>query len=185
MSFGKIRSVSRKYELSLECDSITLHTGLNVTNFELHHGRELRTELVDKPTDSKSYLCDWTKLIVSVLPKQIPMYVGRNEKRELSDHIFLAKREVPCCSTNKSLNRRPAKPVSGNVLQSYAFFEKENQKKSLRKYREQPEKAIDGPEHTVRRADNRVFDKKLKSTTLKLPKLPKKDMSSNRHQLPK
>ena len=36
----------------------TIHTGLKLTPFELHHGRKPRTELTNLVKDGKSFLSD-------------------------------------------------------------------------------------------------------------------------------
>ena len=57
----------------------TIHTGLKLTPFELHHGRKPRTELTNLVKDGKSFLSDWTELSVSAEKKpKIPIYVSRN-----------------------------------------------------------------------------------------------------------
>ena len=71
----------------------TMNTRLNVTPFELHHGRKLRTEVTNIVKDKKSYLSDWTTLNVSVPPKKIPIYVGRQEKEEMTDNIVMVKKK--------------------------------------------------------------------------------------------
>ena len=59
----------------------TIHTGLKLTPFELHHGRKPRTELTNLVKDGKSFLSDWIELSVSAEKKQkIPIYVSRNEE---------------------------------------------------------------------------------------------------------
>ena len=68
----------------------TIHTGIKVSPFELHHGRKPRTELTNKVKDSKSYSCDWETMNVSVPPKQIRIYVARNEKGKETDQIVKA-----------------------------------------------------------------------------------------------
>ena len=52
-----------------------------------------RTELANIIKDNKSYLCDWKTMNVSVPRKQIPIHVARNEKVELTDHIFMATKK--------------------------------------------------------------------------------------------
>ena len=133
----------------------TIHTGLKVSPLELHHGRKPKTELTNIIKDKKSYLLDWTTLNVSEPWKQKPIYVARNKKGEVTDHIIMArKRKTPCCASRKSPKRRPVKPVSENFQYPCTFSEKRNQKKSLEgKYKEQPRIAIDGTEHTVRSVD--------------------------------
>ena len=81
----------------------TIHTGLKVSPFELYHGRKPGNESTNEIKDNKSYLSDWTTLNVSLPPKQIPIYVARNEKGEVTDHLIMArKKKTPCCASHKS-----------------------------------------------------------------------------------
>ena len=76
----------------------TIHTALNVSPFELHYGRKLRTELTNTVKHSKNFLSDWKTMNISVPPKQIPIYVLRNEKRDVTEHIVMAgRRKVHSC----------------------------------------------------------------------------------------
>ena len=69
----------------------TVHTGLNKTPFELHHGRKPRTELTNIVKDGKTFLSDWSELSISapIRPK-IPIYVGRDGDGEITNHIIMA-----------------------------------------------------------------------------------------------
>ena len=107
----------------------TIHNGLKVSLFELNHGRKPVTELTNIIKRIKSYLSDWTTLNVSVPPKQIPMYMTRNEKGEVTDHMIVArKRKTPCCASHPSPWRKPINLVSENFQYPYTFFEKRNHK---------------------------------------------------------
>ena len=137
----------------------TIHTGLKVSPFELHHGRKPTTELTKIIKRNKSYLSDWTTLSILVPPKYIPIYVARNKKSEATDHIIMAKNtKTPCCASHRLPKRRPVKPVSENFQYPYTFFEKRKLGKLLEaKYKEQRRIAIDGTKHTVRTADKKFF----------------------------
>ena len=50
---------------ALRAMRFTIHTGLNKTPFELHHGRKPRTELTNILKDGKSFLSDWSELSIS------------------------------------------------------------------------------------------------------------------------
>ena len=92
----------------------TIHTGITVSPFHIHLGRKPRTRLINLDKDNKSYRSEWAKLNVSVPRKQIPIYVARNEKRKVTDHIVMSrKRKVPFCLSHNSSKRRQVKPVSG------------------------------------------------------------------------
>ena len=42
----------------------TIHTGLKITQFELHHGRKPRTELTNVIKNGKSFLSNWSELSI-------------------------------------------------------------------------------------------------------------------------
>ena len=72
-------SLSESVNRTLHVMRFTIHTGLKLTPFELHHGRKPRTELTNIVKDGKSYLSDWSELSVSASNKpKIPIYVGRD-----------------------------------------------------------------------------------------------------------
>ena len=73
----------------------TIHTGLKVSPFELHHGRKPRTELTNIIKRNKSYPSDWTTLNLSVPPKQVPIYVARNERRSDGSYDYGQQEENP------------------------------------------------------------------------------------------
>ena len=72
-----------------------IHTGLKAIPFDLHHGRKLGTELTNIIKDTNSYLSDWTTLDVSIPPKEILIYVARNEARQATDLLFIAREKNP------------------------------------------------------------------------------------------
>ena len=107
----------------------TIRTGLEVSPFELHHGRKPTTELTNIIGGRKSYLSDRTTLNVSVPPKRIPISMVRNEKGKVTGvSIRARKRKTPCWASHWSPKRRPVKPVSKSFQHPYTFFEKRNQK---------------------------------------------------------
>ena len=70
----------------------TIHTGLEITPFELHHGRKLRTELTNTVKDGKTYLSNWSEMTVSAPDRpKISIYVGRDAEGEKTNHITMAK----------------------------------------------------------------------------------------------
>ena len=104
----------------------TIHNGLKTSIVELNHRRKPRTEITNIFKDNKNYPSDWATLNVSVPSKQIPIYVARNEKGEVTDLILMAKkRKTPCCATHKSPKRAPVKPVGENFQHPYTFQEPE------------------------------------------------------------
>ena len=157
----------------------TIHSGVTVSPLELHNGRKLRTVLTKINID-KSYFSDWKTMNFSVPPKQISIYVPRNEKRDVTEHMITdTKRKIPCCSSHKSSKTNPIKTVSGNLQYPYTFLEK-SEKITEMKYEEQPKNAVD--EHTVRTTD-KILHRKLMSTPFNFQRWPKKDVSPKQHTL--
>ena len=77
---------------ALKVMRFTIHTGLKLTPFELHHGRKPRTELTNLVKDGKSFLSDWTELSVSAERKpKIPIYVSRDEEGDVTNYLVMAK----------------------------------------------------------------------------------------------
>ena len=71
----------------------TIQTGLKANPFEIHHGGKQSTELSNINKDDESYLSDWKTMTVSVLPKQNPIYVEQNEKRDVTDHSVITRKK--------------------------------------------------------------------------------------------
>ena len=85
---------------ALRMMQFTVHTGIKFSPFESHPGRQTGTELTKTAKSNKSYLSDWATLNVLVPLKQILIYIGCNEKEELTDHIAMARTSNnPYCST--------------------------------------------------------------------------------------
>ena len=85
-------SLTGSVNRALHVMRFTIHTGLKLTPFELHHGRKPRTELTDIVKDGKSYLSDWSELSVSASNKpKIPIYVGRNADGDITNHIVMPR----------------------------------------------------------------------------------------------
>ena len=147
----------------------TTYTGFKVTPFEFHHGSKLRTELTNIVKDNKSCLSDWTILIVSVLPKQIPIYVGRNEKREVTHHILTAEKKVSLLHVSQFTEEETGKAGYWKLPISIYDFREKIRIKSLKeeKYEEQPKIDFGVTQHMFRTAHNRFLYRKLISTPLK------------------
>ena len=70
----------------------TIHTGLKITPFELHHGRKARTELTNIVKDGKTYLFNWSEMTISAPDRpKVPIYVGRDAEGKITNHIIMAK----------------------------------------------------------------------------------------------
>ena len=70
----------------------TIHTGLKITQFELHHGRKPRTESTNIVKDGRKYLSNGSEMTISPPDRpKIPIDVGRNAEGEITNHIIMAK----------------------------------------------------------------------------------------------
>ena len=88
----------------------TIHTGLKLTPFELHHGSKPRTELTNLVKDGKSFLSDWTELSVAAEKKpKIPIYVSRNEEGGVTNYLVMAKTKAE----EKAADKQPKKKKFG------------------------------------------------------------------------
>ena len=77
---------------SLRVMRFTIHTGLEITPFELYHGRKPRTELTNIVKDGKTYLSNWSEMPISAPDRpKFPIYVGRDAEGEITNHIVMAK----------------------------------------------------------------------------------------------
>ena len=103
-------SLTENVNRALHVMRFTLHTGLKLTPFELHHGRKPRTELTNTVKDGKSYLSDWSELSVSASNKpKIPIYVGCNADGDITNHIVMARtktEEKKTSPTDRSHRKR-------------------------------------------------------------------------------
>ena len=77
---------------ALKVMRFTIHTGLKITPFELHHCTKPRTELTNLVEDGKSYHSDWSELCVSAEKKpKLPIYVSRDEEGDVTNTLVMAK----------------------------------------------------------------------------------------------
>ena len=96
---------------------VTVHIGLKVTMFEIHYGRIVGTDLPNIFRVNKSCFSNSRKIKFSVMPKLIPIYVGR--KKEMW--------WFPCFLNHGLMKKKPVKPISGNFERSNTvFFEKKS-----------------------------------------------------------
>ena len=110
----------------------TIHTGMEMTPFELHHGRKPRTELTNVIKNGRSLLSNWSELpVLAVWPKRdrpkIPIYITRNGDGEVSNHIIMARTK----SEEKALAEKSPKKKSSVGIYPFQFFEKNHNEKSL------------------------------------------------------
>ena len=91
----------------------TLHTGLKITPFELHHGRKPRPELMNIVKDGKTYLSNWSETPISAPTRpKIPIYVGRDAEGEITSHMVMAKTK----SEEKQLTESQKSPKKKNFV---------------------------------------------------------------------
>ena len=96
----------------------TIHTGVKTTPFELHHRRKPRTDLTIIVENGKTYLSNWSEMIISAPNKpKIPNYVGHNAKAEIPNHIIMARTNAD----EKRLNEGPQSPTKKNSVR-YPFY---------------------------------------------------------------
>ena len=134
----------------------TIHTGLKVCPFELHHSRKPRIEVTNIVEDKLFIRMDNIKRFSTT--ETDPDLCGPKRKRR-TDRSHNHGREKSPAARHTS-HRRTVKPVRGNFQYPYTFFEKRNQKKSLEgKYKKKLIIAIDGTEHTIRAADKKITPK--------------------------
>ena len=121
-------SLTESLNRALHVMRFTIHTGLKLTPFELHHGRKPRTELTNIVKDGNSYLSDWSELSVSASNKpKIPIDVGRNADGDITNHIVMARTKTE----KKHLTDGPKSPKTKNsVRYPFHFVEKNYNKKS-------------------------------------------------------
>ena len=99
----------------------TIHTGLKITPFELHHGRKPRTELTNIIKDGKTFLSKWSELTVSANNRpKIPIYVTRNGEGEVSNHLIMARTKTE----EKAMTEKSPKKKNSVGKYPFQFFEK-------------------------------------------------------------
>ena len=106
----------------------TIHTGLKIPPFELHHGRKPRTELTNIVEDGKTYLSNWSEMPFSAPTRpKIPIYVGRDAGGEITNHMVMARTK----SEEKQLTERQKSLKKKNLVRyPFKFVEKKLQQKS-------------------------------------------------------
>ena len=65
---------------ALKVMRFTIHTGLKLTPFELHHGGKPRTEITNLVKNGQSFLSDWTELSVPAEKNQRSQSIYRETK---------------------------------------------------------------------------------------------------------
>ena len=158
-------SLTESVNRALHVMRFTIHTGLKLTPFELHHGRKPRTELTNIVKDGKSYLSNWSELTVSAPNKpKIPIYVGRDADGDITNHIVMARTKTE----EEHLAERPKPPKKKNsVRHPFYFVEKNHNKKSLEgKFQKKIQTAISGTESTIKTDSGKIINRKFISEPL-------------------
>ena len=143
----------------------TIHTGLKITPFELHHGRKPRTELTNIVKDGKTYLSNWSEMSISAPDRpKIPIYVGRDAEGEITNHIVMAKTKTE----EKQSGENAKSPKKKNSVRCpFSFVEKNHNKKSLEgRFQNKIQTAISGTENTLKADTGKVINRKFISGTL-------------------
>ena len=143
----------------------TIHTGLKITPFELHHGRKPRTEVTNIIRDGKTVLSNWSEMNISAPSRpKIPIYVGRDADGEITNHIIMARNKTE----ERQLNEGPKSPKKKtSVRYPFYFVEKNHNKKSLEgRFQKKIQKAIGGTESTVKTDTGKTTNRKFISGPL-------------------
>ena len=161
-------SVTESVNRALRVMRFTIHTGLKLTPFELHHGRKPRTEFTNTVKDGKSYLSNWPDLSVSATNRpKIPIYVGRDADGDITnhiDHIVVTRTKTE----EKHLAKGPKSPKKKNsVRYPFYFVEKNYNKKSLEgKFQNKIQTAVSGTESTIKMDTGKMINRNFISGQL-------------------
>ena len=142
-------SLTESVNRALRVMRFTIHTGLKLTPFDLHH-REPRTELTNIVEDGKSYLSNWSELSVSATNRpKIPIYEGRDADGDITNHIAMARTKTE----EKHLADGPKSPKKENsVRYPFYFVEKNYNERSLEgKFQNKIQTAVSGTESNKKR----------------------------------
>ena len=173
---------------ALKVMRFTIHTGLKLTPFELHHGRKPRTELTNLVKDGKSFLSDWTELSVSAEKKpKIPIYVSRNVEGDVTNYLVMANTETEEKAVDKPKKKKSVSEYPFN------FVEKNHNRKSLEgRFQKKIQTAVSGTEHTVTTESGKLIHRKQISGPIvfqtekkkeRAPQIGDKITPKNRHCL--
>ena len=69
---------------------LIVYTGKGKTPFELHHGRKPWTKLINLTNKQTSLLSNWKNLCDLEKPERLPVYINRDENRNISDYLVMA-----------------------------------------------------------------------------------------------
>ena len=152
------KNLTESINRSLRVLRFTIHTGPKITPFELHHGRKPRTELTNIIKDRKTFLSNWSEIIISAPSRpKIPIYVGRVADREITNHIIMARNKTE----ERQLNEGPKSPKKKNSVRYPIYFvEKNYNKKSLEgRFQKKIQKAISETENTMKTDTAKIINR--------------------------
>ena len=158
---GITESVNR----ALRVMRFTIHTGLKITPFELHHGKKPRTELTNIVKDGKTYLSNWSEMPISAPTRpKIPIYVGRDADGEITNHMVMAKTKT---EEKQSTENQKTPKKKSSVRYPFKFVEKNYNKKSLeRRFQNKIQTADSGTESTIKTDTGKIINRKFISGPL-------------------
>ena len=105
------------------------HTGLRAIPLNLHDGKKTGNRINKNKQRQKQLPIKLDNLErFSTTETDIDICGSKRNKRSDRPYVYGQGEKALCCSSHKSPNRRPVKPVSGNFKYPYNFFEKRNQK---------------------------------------------------------
>ena len=104
----------------------TIHTGLKITPFEVHHGRKPRTELTNIVENGKTYLFTRSEMTKSApnRPKK-QLYKGRDAEGEITNHVMARTK-----TEKKHLNEDPKSPEKKILVRYLLYFFEKNYNKN-------------------------------------------------------
>ena len=156
---------------ALKVMRFTIHTVLKLTLFELHQVRKPLTELTNLVKDGKSFLSDWTELFVSAEKKpKIPIYVSRNDERDVTNSLVMAKTK-----TDEKAVDKPKKKNSASEY-PFEFVGTNHNRKSLEwRFQKKIQTAVCGTDHTVTTESGKLIHQKHISGPIVLQTEKKKE----------
>ena len=127
---------------ALKVMRFTIHTGLKLTPFELHHGRKPRTELTNLVKDGKSFLSDWTELSVKAEEKAVDKhlkkknsvseypfkFVEKNYNRKSLEGKFQTKIQTAVSGTEHTISTESGKVIHRKHISGPLVFQTEKKK---------------------------------------------------------
>ena len=106
------------------------HTRSKITPFELHHGSNPRIELTKIVKNGKTYLSNWSEIVISAPNRPKPqIYVGSDAEGRITNHIIMAKTKT----VEKHLNEGPKSPKKKNSVSYPSYYIRKKFNKKINK----------------------------------------------------